>query len=171
MEGPPLLLDHYLGAMARTIVRRSMYGYFTFTRHSLTDLMSTYDLQVENFDSWKELLGMTNETRARKKAKAVLADMLELLKHELVQQENAFVIPVHKFGYLKITDVLKRWRMPPKRVRAWEVLDEGPKDYRVVLVLDSVHYKGGLWRDWFVKPCRDLERRIFVGKHQDKIWD
>lgn len=80
------------------------FNYYTF---NVNDLLNEdlFEFKDREFDSLKELFGVTNKKESSSKAKKVAYEFWTMLMNDLVYGGDCFVFPEMNFGYMKIGDI------------------------------------------------------------------
>jgi len=107
-------------------------GGFFYKINYLDDILDISRFKKRRFKDFKELLKLRTEREAKKKAKDVFTDFLECMSEDLIEQNDAFVLPIIKMGYLKISDTAD-----PKRIDFRYDQTAGGKIYTPRLKLDK----------------------------------
>lgn len=77
---------------------------FYYKVNYLDDILDLSRFKNRKFKDFKELLSLKTEREAKKKAKDVFTDFLELMVDDLIESNDIFVLPIINMGYLKITN-------------------------------------------------------------------
>lgn len=77
---------------------------YAFKVNSISDVLDLNRFNKRSFSSFKELLKMKRETEAKKLAKDILVSFLKKLSQDLIVENNIYIFPSPKFGYIKVSN-------------------------------------------------------------------
>jgi len=83
---------------------------YAFKVNSISDLLDLDRFEKRSFGSFKELLKMDRETEAKKLAKDIFVSFLKKLSQDLIVENDIYIFPSPKFGYIKISNTADRKR-------------------------------------------------------------
>jgi len=121
--------------------------------NTLDDLLDLQRFSTYRFKKFHELLGYedsknrNNERAAKRKAKAVVSDLIKMIATEMIEENMVYIFPMRNFGYMRVANMTNKF--PDKEIKnhyhQMKVFGANNGKYYcpVIILSDLVKYANG----------------------------
>ena len=137
------------------------------TKNNLDDVFNLKRFPSARFKSFRKLFGMKQERPAQQKAKDLMKKMLAMMATDMIEHNDSFTFPLHKFGFIRVgnldTHKIKPWKSH------FDPLHIGQR-YGGVAVLSSI-MRGVTGNVRLrLKLTQENELRMYELRDQGHVW-